>query len=211
MAIDFARRERAELCELFLDVGPDAPTLCEGWTTRDLAAHLVVRERRPDAAIGIVVPALAGHGDSVRGRYATRSYDELVGLVHDGPPRWNPMRLDALDRATNTVEYFIHHEDVRRAADGWEPRELDPALADQLWAMVTRMTRLTMRRAPAGVVFVEPDRGRHLAKDGTPVVEVTGPAPEIALFVSGRQGHSRVELTGADDAVQAVRTASFGV
>ena len=211
MAIDFARRERAELCELFLDVGHDAPTLCDGWTTRDLAAHLVVRERRPDAAIGLVVPPLAGHGDAVRERYATRPYDELVGLVHDGPPRWSPMRLEALDRAANTIEYFVHHEDVRRAADGWEPRALDPALVDELWAMVTRMTRLTMRHAPAGVVLVEPDHGRHLAKDGSPVVEVIGPAPEIALFVSGRQAHSRVELTGPDEAVDAVRTASFGL
>src|SRR5882762_622635 len=36
--------ERRELCDLFLELGPDAPTLCEGWTTLDLAAHLVLRE-----------------------------------------------------------------------------------------------------------------------------------------------------------------------
>src|SRR5215203_6407415 len=104
-----AQTERSALCDEFDRVGPDAPTLCEGWTTRDLAAHLVVRERRPDAAIGIVVPAFAGHGDAVRERYATRPYDELVGLVRDGPPRWNPTRLEALDRAANTIEYFVHH------------------------------------------------------------------------------------------------------
>jgi hypothetical protein len=37
-------RERLELCDLLLELGPDAPTLCEGWTTADLAAHLVLRE-----------------------------------------------------------------------------------------------------------------------------------------------------------------------
>jgi uncharacterized protein (TIGR03083 family) len=38
-----AQEERNELCDLMLETGPDAPTLCEGWTTRDLAAHLVIR------------------------------------------------------------------------------------------------------------------------------------------------------------------------
>ena len=40
-------RERAQVCLRFDELGPDAPTLCEGWTTFDLAAHLVVRERNP--------------------------------------------------------------------------------------------------------------------------------------------------------------------
>ena len=47
-----ARAERASLCDLLAEVGPDAPTLCEGWTTALLAAHLVVRERRPDGGPG---------------------------------------------------------------------------------------------------------------------------------------------------------------
>ena len=61
MAINPAQTERAALCELFAEVGPDAHTLCGEWTTRDLAAHLVVRERRPDAAIGIIVSKAAGY------------------------------------------------------------------------------------------------------------------------------------------------------
>ena len=48
-----AQTMRRELCDALLTVGPDAPTLCEGWTTRDLATHLIVRETRPDAALGI--------------------------------------------------------------------------------------------------------------------------------------------------------------
>ena len=35
-----ARDERSALVASLRDAGPDAPTLCAGWTTRDLAAHL---------------------------------------------------------------------------------------------------------------------------------------------------------------------------
>ena len=108
--IDHARIERAALCNLFTDIGPNAPTLCEGWTTRDLAAHLIVREHRPDAAIGLVASPLAAYGEKVRLATAARSWDELVAEVRAGPPVWSPMRIALLDRATNTVEFFVHHE-----------------------------------------------------------------------------------------------------
>ena len=42
-----AAAERHDLCDTFLEVGPEAPTLCSPWRTRDLAAHLVLREHRP--------------------------------------------------------------------------------------------------------------------------------------------------------------------
>src|SRR5690606_24047731 len=40
---EHARAERHALADLLMAVGPDAPTLCAGWTTAHLAAHLVVR------------------------------------------------------------------------------------------------------------------------------------------------------------------------
>ena len=51
-----AQQERNTLCDLFVELGSEAPTLCEGWSTADLAAHLVVRERRPDSGPGLVWP-----------------------------------------------------------------------------------------------------------------------------------------------------------
>src|SRR5215210_3225922 len=45
-------RERAALADLLDELGPDAPTCCAGWTTAHMAAHLVVRDRRPDAMPG---------------------------------------------------------------------------------------------------------------------------------------------------------------
>ena len=65
----------AAMCDTLEKFGPDAPTLCEGWTTLDLAAHLVAREARADAAIGLVVPALAGHLQKVMDQYKAKGYD----------------------------------------------------------------------------------------------------------------------------------------
>ena len=47
--MSYSQEERLALCALLDKSGPDAPTLCEGWTTGDLAAHLVLREHRPAA------------------------------------------------------------------------------------------------------------------------------------------------------------------
>ena len=58
--VTLAKNERAALCDLPDKVGPEAPTLCEGWTTHDLAAHLWIRETDPLGAGGIVAKPLAG-------------------------------------------------------------------------------------------------------------------------------------------------------
>ena len=42
------------------------------------------------------------------------------------------MHLEPIDELVNTVEFFVHHEDVRRAAPGWTPRSLDRQLEDAL-------------------------------------------------------------------------------
>lgn len=206
-----ARAEREALCDLFLEVGPDGPTLCEGWTNRDLAAHLVVREGRPDAMPGILGGPLARYGERVRQGEAAKDFVLTVERVRSGPPVWNPMRVGFVERITNTVEYFVHHEDVRRAAEGWEPRELSAELDEDLWSALSRASRMLARRAPCGLVLTLPD-GRHtVAKKGEPSVVASGPVGELVLFVYGRQAHARVELSGPDDLVDAMRRARFGI
>src|SRR5690349_4752118 len=103
--------ERAALVDALVHAGPRRPTLCDGWTTTELAAHLVSRERRPDAGIGLVVPAFAGWTDYVRGRYATQPYADLVDAIRTGPPITSPMALPGVDARINLVEHFVHCED----------------------------------------------------------------------------------------------------
>ncbi|MFC5830867.1 TIGR03085 family metal-binding protein [Nonomuraea insulae] len=206
-----ARGERSALCDLLDRLGPDEPTLCTGWTTSDLAAHLVVRERRPDAMAGIALKPLAGYTASVQNRLKARhSWPELVGLARE--PGGVYRLLPALDEAVNTLEYFVHHEDVRRAQPEWEPRELPPDLEQLIWKRVSSGARLMLRRSPVGVVLHRLGGGVVLGgPKGSSRVEVTGRAAELLMFCFGRQAHARVELTGEPQAVAALREATLGV
>lgn len=206
----YARTERQALADLFLEVGPDAPTLCEGWSTADLAAHLVVRERRPDAAAGILVKPLAGYANRVQDTVRNgRPWPQMVETIRKGPPF--PLNLGPLDEAMNTVEYFVHLEDVRRARPSWEPRTLDPGLEKALWSRLKMMARPLLRRSPVGVTLVAPGFGEVPAKSGEPGVTVTGGPGELLLFAFGRQAASRVETAGDPDAVAQLRHAHLGL
>jgi uncharacterized protein (TIGR03085 family) len=206
-----AKRERLLLADLLEAAGPDAPTLCEGWQTRDLAAHVVVRERRLDAAGGTVLPALKNRLDRVQGEYVSKPFEELIQLIRTGPPRMSPYGIKQLDEAANTSEFYIHAEDVRRAQPDWTPRELDRVFADSLWSRLEKAGRLMGRKAPTGLVMRLPDGRTAVAHRGTPVVTVTGEAGELVLFLAGRQRAARVELEGDEDAIAKVRATKFGV
>jgi uncharacterized protein (TIGR03085 family) len=206
-----AKRERLLFADLLESVGPEAPTLCEGWTTRDLAAHAVVRERRADAAGGMLIKRLAPRLERVQGEFAARPYEELVQLIRTGPPRVSPYALKQVDEAANTVEFFIHAEDVRRAQPDWTPREVDQVFADALWRRLERSARLMGRRSPVGLVLRRPNDQTAVAHRGTPVVTVTGEPGELLMFVSGRQAAARVEVSGDENAVAKLRQAKLGL
>ena len=108
-------------------------------------------------------------------------------------------------------EYFVHHEDVRRALDGWQPRALDRELISDLTSAVRRMARLMTRKAPCGIVLEPTTSNPIVARSGEPHVVLRGDIGEIVLFLFGRQEHTCLEITGPDDMVDAVRRASFGV
>ncbi|EPH43283.1 TIGR03085 family metal-binding protein [Streptomyces aurantiacus] len=196
-----AKRERLLLADLLEAVGPDAPTLCDGWNARDLAAHVVVRERRADAAGGILIKQLAGRLERVQAEFAAKPYEELIQLLRTGPPRFSPFNLKQVDEASNAVEFYVHAEDVRRAQPDWTPRELDLVFADALWSRLERMARVVGRKAPVGLVLRRPDGQTAVAHRGTPVVTVTGEPSELLMFVFGRQEAADVELAGDKDAV----------
>ena len=202
----FARSERQGLCDTFERVGPDAPTLCSPWLTRDLAAHLVVRERRPDAAAGMWVPPLAGHLEQVQKAYAAWEWERLVEEVRSGPPTWSPTALARVDEAVNTAEFFVHHEDVLRGRPGWSARELSTDLESALWGIVSKVARLHFARSRVGVVLVAPPYGRrqvHAMTDlGTVVVK--GTPGELLLYSFGRRGVAQVDISGPEEAITAI-------
>ncbi len=149
------------MCALLEETGPQAPTLCEGWTTLDLAAHLVLREHRPDASIGILGGPLAGYTRRAQEAIASRTpFPELVTTIRNGPPLLSVFGLPGVDERANVIEYFVHHEDVRRAQPDWEPRDLSPGLSEVLWQRL-RAARFMLRKAPVGIEFARDDRARR--------------------------------------------------
>ena len=202
----FAPTERAALADLMSELGPDAPTLCEGWTTRDLAAHLVVRSTRPDAAAGIAIKGLAEHTKRVQDQVAGQDWARLVAKV-----RRKPWWAGLGEEAVNRTEYFIHHEDVRRAQPGWQPRELPAGLDAALWPRVRTIAKLALRRTPASVTVTAPGFGSVTAGRGGPEVDLLGAPSELLLFLSGRQGHAVVELAGPAALTDRMRAARYGV
>ena len=219
-AVTYARDERLALCALLDKAGPDAPTLCEGWLTADLAAHLVLRERRPDAALGILGGPLARYTDRVRRDMAERTpFPLLVETIRTGPPRMSVYGIPGADARLNFSEFFVHHEDVRRAQQDWEPRALDPAMTDLIWKDLSR-ARLVLRKVPVGIEFARddlPDNAgeqqpvRMTVRPRTPVVTVIGAPAELLLWTFARTAVARVRLEGAEADVAALRQASWGI
>lgn len=206
-----SRTERSALCDLALQVGEDQPTLCGEWTVKDLVVHLLVRERSP-AAAGIVVPVLARLTDAASRHTARTDFAVLVERLRHGPPRWSPYAVPQVDAMLNTLEYYVHHEDIRRARQEWSPRELSRRDEALLWKQVGVAGKGLVRNAPVGVVLERTDKqARAVLKEAPATVVVRGLPSELVLFVYGRTAQARVELDGPEDAVAALTSTDLGV
>lgn len=204
--MSLARAERAALSDTLEKTDPDDPTLCAGWTARDLLAHLLVRERQPWAMVGAFVPALSPVTDQAMGSWAGTSWPEMVDALRSGPPVWSPYRIERFEEFADGLEFFVHHEDVRRGRPGWEPRGADPARDDALWNLVARAGRLLYRRSPVGVVVRRPTGEQAVVKTGACVVTIEGEPGEIALHAFGREA-ARVDVRGEPADVAAFEAA----
>lgn len=202
---NWAKSERAVVAELLEQAGPDAPTLCGEWTTRDLAAHLVVREKRPDASLGIVVSQAAGWTERVQDGEAQRPYEELVADVKNGPPKLSFFSLPNIDSMFNIAEYFVHAEDIRRAGENPAgPRELPAEFSDTLWKLVSKRGPAFFRRSSVGVEVQRTDGAQETSTvhSGEPSITIRGTAPELLLYAYGRKQVADVELVGDDAALK---------
>jgi uncharacterized protein (TIGR03085 family) len=219
-AKSFVTSERAELCDLFDELGPDQPTLCEGWRTHDLALHLWSRENDPLSAAGRLIKPLNGWGQRRTAETKRRMpYEELVAKLRTGPRALSPFAIPGVDAAANSLEFFVHHEDVRRAGDQpRSPRELDPEVEDLIWSRLKMLARLLFRRAQVAIVLERrgepsPDRSPETIRHGSgaSIVTLVGRPSELLLFAQGRTSAADVEIIGEPAAVDILHAADLHV
>ena len=209
MSPSLARRERIDLCDLALALGGDAPTLCGGWDAQDLVAHLLVRENRPLGAAGIALPGLARLTDREMSRMRRHEFTVLVEKLRT--PGLTPYALPPVERLFNTLEFFVHHEDLRRAQPGWEPRALDQRDQSRLWSAIKVAGRGLVRPAGVPVTIRRSDTGdTAVLRRGSDPVVATGPPSELVLLLFGRDRVRDLVLDGPEDRVARLRKADLG-
>ena len=205
-------QERRGLCDLFEELGPSVPTLLEGWTAHDLAAHLVLRERDLVAGPCLVLPGpFARFAERRRARLAAREdFTWLVGRIRSGPPI-GFFRIGWVRSMANLNEFFVHHEDVRRA-NSQGPRSLAPAMDAALWRNVRRGGRYLSRRLACGLEIEWAGTNQRIrVRPGEPTALLSGLPGELLLYIFGRQAAAQVEVTGPAEAVTAVHDTHFGM
>ena len=217
----FVKSERAALCDVFDQVGPDHPTLCEGWLTHDLAAHLWIRETDPIGVSGMVVKPLSGVYERRMAETKQRwPYAELVDRLRHGPTRFSVFALPGVDERANTTEFFVHHEDVRRAGESPQPaRALDPAVEEWMWRRLKLLGRALFRRVQVGVVLERLDGGSAdgsrpqsiRAVPGSSIVTLVGMPTELLMFANGRTRVAEVKIIGEPAAIDILHAADLRV
>ncbi|OBJ65826.1 TIGR03085 family metal-binding protein [Mycobacterium colombiense] len=206
-------QERLALCDLFDELGPSAPTLLDGWTAHDLAAHLVLRERDVLAGPCLVLPGPFQRFAEWRrtGLARRKDFPWLVGRLRSGPPV-GFFRIGWVRDMANLNEFFVHHEDVRRA-NGRAPRALSPDMDTALWRNVRRGGPYLGRRLQGCGLEVEWAGATEAVtlRAGSPTARLGGQPGELLLYLFGRQNVAHIEVSGTPEAVTALRRTHFGM
>lgn len=212
----FVEPSREFLAETLLAAGPDSDTLCAGWRTKELAAHLYLRERNAGVGLGLLLKPFNRASDKATLALAKESaspeaYAELVRRFRTGPPSLSPLRIRSVDAGANLTEFFIHAEDVRRATDRWAPRALDEDYSEALWNDLIKRAALLYRGVDLGIVLVRPSGPRHVAKRAPVSVAIIGEPGELLMHAHGRTSHALVTFEGQPDAVALLKSAEVGL
>jgi uncharacterized protein (TIGR03085 family) len=123
-----------------------------------------------------------------------------------------PWAIPVLGDRANLFEFYVHHEDIRRAQSGWAPRPTDARREDALWGALGMMGRLLFRHSPVGVVLRAAGRDDAVVRKGEPSVHIVGEPSEIALVAFGRATElTRVVVQGEPDDVARFEASSRGL
>ena len=129
-------------------------------------------------------------------RLGDMPWEELVDLV-ERPPLHSPGRWSPVDKRMNTGEFFVHHEDVRRAQPQWHARQLLHDEQKDLWNILKLMGPALLRKESNSVVLLANGFGavRGGKRSARRVDLVRGEPSELLLWAFGRQEQADVEIT----------------
>src|SRR5439155_4759599 len=155
-----------------------------------MAANVYVRERRPDAALGVLPlgPLSAYTNRVMASTLRSLGYDEILRRIRQVPAH---LRVGPLDAAINTVEYFVHTEDVRRP-NGMPARDMPDDFERTIWNRLKRQGRLSFRRVDAQVTLV-PTLGEPVTFGKGEPLEVRGRPTELTMLAFNRKDTAKVD------------------
>ena len=199
--MEMAREERSDLAEFLSTLTPEdwqAPSLCDGWTVKDVVAHVISYEDLN--AIGLIKRFAKGR--IVRANevgveeFATMSADELLAFLNS---HLQPRGLTAgFGGMIALVDGTIHHQDIRRALG--RPRAIPSYRLERILPLVPTNPRLGAGKRIRGLSLQATDV--DWTHGSGPVV--TGSGEALLMAMSGRRA-ALDDLTGPGQAILAGR------
>ncbi|MCL4449526.1 MAG: TIGR03085 family metal-binding protein [Actinobacteria bacterium] len=232
--VELLLHEREMLCQTLQEVGPNGPTLCQGWNASDLAAHLLVREHNPltlpgmafDKAFGGI---LAGYTSAAMRRAQLSGFDDMISRLRLGPPLL--YRMKGPSALINLAENWIHHEDLLRADDtgtcaACDHKEQHRELDDTLWKVIgfygyiasLRLKGVSLRLLGADGQSKHIGKSRVISHGGdkagngeSNVVTLEGAPGDIVLYLTGRQKAASISVDASPHAMEILNSAKLGL
>src|SRR6266702_2048664 len=183
-AIDDRRRALVDLLEGLSEAEWRRPSLCDGWTIRQVAAHLAL-QNTTWSSLPRLVTDLVRHGGmngaihAMACRHAELPVDVIVGEIRGRVGVWRPM--PTLTFRETIIDYLVHGQDMAiplgRSLE--MPVDLAVIAADRVWSrsrMFHARKKLAGRRLVATDISWAVGQGR----------EVSGPIAALLLLLTGR-------------------------
>jgi uncharacterized protein (TIGR03083 family) len=183
-AIDDQRRALVRLLDGLSEEEWRRPSLCEGWTVRQVAAHLAL-QNTTWASMPRAVLDLVRHGGmngaihALACRHAELPVEVITGQIRDRIGVWRP--LPTVTFRETVIDYLVHGQDI--AVPLGRPLPMPDGLAviaaDRVWAsprMFHARTKLAGYRLVADDVAWAAGQGH----------EIRGPISALLLLLTGR-------------------------
>ena len=198
--IDAARAELADLFDTLTPQQWETPSLCAGWSVRDVGAHLCMAQSRLRDVLGPALRARLDYNTMVRttARDLPLSTAQIATTLRG--MRGSRRRAPFVSELEPLIDVLVHTQDVRVPLGFPAPMPLDAAVAAADRMVVLNRRRPIRLRAPlTGVRLVADD----VAWSSGSGPEVRGPVQALVMLLAGRDSAARPHLSGALDLVAA--------